>query len=196
MKVEATEIPDVLLLSPKRIEDVRGFFTETYNANRFKEIGIWTQFMQDNMSCSVHAGTVRGLHYQTPPHAQTKLVRCSRGAIVDVALDIRIGSPTFGRYVRRVLTAENMHQLFIPTGFAHGFATLTADTEVQYKVDAPYAPECERGIAFDDETLNIDWQLDGLSPQLSEKDRQLPAFEALRPDFSYIALAEARECAS
>lgn len=196
MKVEATEIPDVLLLTPKCYEDSRGYFAEIYNARALEDHGIRTQFIQDNMSYSARAGTVRGLHYQAPPHAQTKLVRCTRGAIVDVALDIRSGSPTFGRYVRHVLSAQNMCQLYIPIGFAHGFSTLSDDTEVQYKVDAPYAPECERGIAFDDDRLGIDWRLDGVSPIVSDKDRQLAGFESLLPEFTYNTWIEAEKCAS
>ncbi|MCX2722854.1 dTDP-4-dehydrorhamnose 3,5-epimerase [Roseibium salinum] len=196
MKVETTEIPDVLLLTPKRFEDSRGYFAETYSARALEDHGIQTRFIQDNMSYSERAGTVRGLHYQAPPHAQTKLIRCTRGAIIDVALDIRIGSPTYGRYVRHLLSAENMCQLYIPAGFAHGFSTLSDNTEVHYKVDARYAPECERGIAFDDGMLGIDWRLGGISPAVSDKDRQLPGFEHLEPEFTCIAGSGAEACAS
>ena len=196
MKIEATEIEDVLLLTPKCLRDERGHFAETYNRSRFVSLGISTVFTQDNMSLSAATGTVRGLHYQVHPYAQAKLVRCSRGAILDVAVDIRQNSQTFGQYVGRVLSAGNMQQLFIPAGFAHGFSTLSADTEVQYKVSADYAPECERGIAFDDPLLDIDWHLNDRKPILSDKDRALPNLEDLRIEIPSRKNAEPDTCAS
>ncbi|MCV0425417.1 MAG: dTDP-4-dehydrorhamnose 3,5-epimerase [Roseibium sp.] len=194
MKIEATEIADVLLLVPECHADDRGLFAEVYNRTEFVRAGISPVFTQDNMSRSVSAGTVRGLHYQVPPHAQAKLVRCSRGAILDVAVDIRRYSPTFGRHVRRVLSADNMQQLFVPAGFAHGFSTLSANTEVQYKVSADYAPDSERGIAFDDPTLAIDWQLRGREPILSAKDRALPFLENLKNDSPFKTIMEPAAC--
>jgi len=185
MRLEPTEIPDVLLVVPKRHEDQRGHFVETYSKPVFKRMGIAADFVQDNLSFSEHQGTIRGLHFQAPPYAQAKLVRCSRGAILDVAVDIRRGSPTFGLHVARVLSATNMHLLFIPRGFAHGFCTLAPATEVQYKVDAAYAPDCERGIRFDDPLLAIDWQLDGSPAFTSDRDRNLRTFTTSLSDFTY-----------
>ncbi|MHA7776925.1 dTDP-4-dehydrorhamnose 3,5-epimerase [Roseibium sp. M-1] len=176
MRLEATEIPDVLLVVPECRSDQRGYFVETYSKPVFRSLGISADFIQDNLSFSERQGTIRGLHFQTGPHAQSKLIRCARGAILDVAVDIRRGSPTFGLHVARVLSAENMHQLYIPKGFAHGFCTLTAATEIQYKVDAAYAPHSEEGIRFDDPDLAIDWRLGGEPAFVSERDRNLPAF--------------------
>jgi dTDP-4-dehydrorhamnose 3,5-epimerase len=195
MKAILTRIEGVVLLKPKLHRDSRGFFSESYNRQTFGELGITAQFIQDNMSFSRQAGTIRGLHYQVPPFAQTKLVRCIHGAILDVAVDLRDGSPTFGTHVSCILTAENMHQLFIPVGFAHGFSTLSPNTEVQYKVDAGYAPEYERGIACDDNDLAIDWNLHGRSAVLSEKDKNLPSFRDLKYEFLYEPGMENAECA-
>jgi len=176
MRLEPTEIPDVLLVIPDCHSDQRGYFVETYSKPVFRKMGIPADFIQDNLSFSKRQGTVRGLHFQTGPHAQSKLIRCSRGVILDVAVDIRQGSPTFGLHVARVLSATNMHQLFVPKGFAHGFCTLTPATEIQYKVDAVYSPQSEQGIRFDDPVLAIDWQLGGKPAFVSKRDRNLPAF--------------------
>ncbi|TYC53075.1 dTDP-4-dehydrorhamnose 3,5-epimerase [Rhodobacterales bacterium] len=196
MRVEQTEIPGVLLLTPRAFLDSRGYFTELYNQRVFHDLGIECDFVQDNMSFSKHAGTVRGLHYQAPPFAQAKLVRCVRGEILDVCVDIRIGSPTYGATVSRILSARNMCQIFVPAGFAHGFSTLSPLTEVHYKVDNPYAPECERGIRFDDPQLAIDWQLEDRRAVISDKDTELPDFASLVPEFFHNPENEESRCAS
>lgn len=196
MRIERTEIPEVLLLTPHRHKDSRGFFSELYNRAAFREFGILNDFIQDNMSFSERVGTVRGLHYQAPPFAQAKLVRCTRGEILDVCVDIRAGSPTFGQTVRRILSARTMNQIFVPAGFAHGFSTLTPQVEVQYKVDNDYAPESEKGIRFDDPSLAIDWELGGHSAVVSDKDRDLPSLSAAASDFVYDAAGGVDRCAS
>lgn len=178
-------IPEVVLVKPKRHGDDRGFFVEAFHAERFEQNGVHGPFVQDNHSLSRQKGVVRGLHFQIPPTPQAKLVRCTRGAILDVAVDIRAGSPTYGEHVAVELTAENGWQLYVPVGFAHGFATLVPDTEVQYKVTGYYAPDCDRGIAFDDPALGIDWPVDRASAILSEKDRTLPPLSASPPQFRY-----------
>lgn len=172
MKIIETALSGVVILEPKIFEDNRGFFTESYNQQTFSELGIETNFVQDNHSLSVLSGTIRGLHYQLPPHAQTKLVRVTRGAVYDVAVDIRKQSPTFGRWVGVILSAENHRQLLIPQGFAHGFCTLVPDIEVQYKVDAYYSPEHDRGILWSDPDIGIDWPTS--KPTLSDKDQKHP----------------------
>jgi len=179
MKVERLAIPEVLLLEPKRFGDERGFFSETYSRRALAECGIACDFVQDNHSLSRQAGVVRGLHFQAPPAAQGKLVRVPRGAVLDVAVDIRHGSPTFGRHVLAVLSAENWRQMWVPPGFAHGFCTLEPDTEVLYKVDAYYDPKAERGIAWDDPALGIGWPVTAAEAVLSDKDRRLPALAEL-----------------
>jgi len=177
-------IPGPVLVTPRRFGDHRGFFLETYSARDFAALGIPDVFVQDNHSLSAQPGTVRGLHFQLSPHAQAKLVRVLRGAILDVAVDIRRDSPGYGRHVAVELTAENAQQLFIPTGFAHGFCTLTPDTEVAYKVTALYAPECDRGIAWDDPDLALPWPFDATQVQLSDKDRRAPRLRDLPPAFA------------
>jgi dTDP-4-dehydrorhamnose 3,5-epimerase len=174
-----------LLVRPRRFGDARGWFSESWNASRFADWGIDGSFCQDNHSLSSLAGTLRGLHFQTPPHAQAKLVRCTRGAIFDVAVDIRKGSPTYHQWVSAELSADNGDQLFIPAGYAHGFLTLTPDTEVMYKVNAHYAPEADGGIIWNDPTLGIDWPLSGAVPLLSDKDAVLPALAGAQADFAY-----------
>lgn len=159
---------------PRRHGDDRGFFSETYNAARLAEAGISLTFVQDNHSYSAAAGVLRGLHYQLPPRAQAKLVRVARGAVFDVAVDIRKGSPTFGRWVGVALSAQAWNQILVPAGFAHGFLTLEPDTEVIYKVTDYYAPDCDRSICYDDAAIGIDWPLDGLKVQLSDKDARAP----------------------
>ncbi|MEM9938351.1 MAG: dTDP-4-dehydrorhamnose 3,5-epimerase [Pseudomonadota bacterium] len=178
---ETLTIPDVVLIKPRRVGDARGWFSETYRADAYAAAGIGDKFVQENHSRSTGKDTIRGLHFQIAPNAQAKLVRCTRGSILDVAVDLRRGSPTFGQYVSARLSAENGHQVYLPQGFAHGFCTLSEDVEVQYKVSAYYAPEDERGIAWDDPLLNIDWGLDGRGPILSEKDSALPSLKDL-PD--------------
>ena len=167
-------IPDVKLLTPKRHGDHRGFFSEVYNHEAFVKAGIDLIFVQDNHSMSGPQGTLRGLHYQLPPMAQGKLIRVTKGAILDVAVDIRRSSPTFGRHVTDVLSAENWKQMFVPAGFAHGFVTLEPDTEVIYKVNALYSPQHERGIAWNDPALAIDWRIGANAAILSARDAKHP----------------------
>ncbi len=174
MKVEPLAIPEVLLLTPPRFGDSRGWFSETFNAARMAEAGVGPGFVQDNQSLSARPGTVRGLHFQIAPSAQGKLVRVLRGAVWDVAVDIRHGSPSFGRHAGATLSAENGAQLWVPPGFAHGFCTLEADTEVFYKVTAAYDRAAERGIAWDDPDLDLPWPLPPDGAALSDKDRELP----------------------
>lgn len=175
MKVEKTSLSGVLILEPRRFGDARGFFSEVWNKRHLAEHGIDDDFVQDNQSLSAKRGTVRGLHYQTPPHAQGKLVRCGRGAIWDVAVDVRTGSPTYGQWTGAELTAENGRQLWVPAGFLHGFSTLTDDCEVLYKCTDYYSPEADGAVRFD--SAGVDWQLDGAEPVLSDKDAGAPAFE-------------------
>jgi dTDP-4-dehydrorhamnose 3,5-epimerase len=171
MQAVPLAIPDVKLLTPKVFKDSRGLFAETWSRRALAGIGIAADFVQDNHSVSQAKGVVRGLHFQSPPKSQGKLVRVVRGAIFDVAVDIRHGSPTYGRHVTAVISAENWGQLWIPPGFAHGFATLQEDTEVIYKVTEDYAPDCDKGIAWDDADLAIAWPVDAASAVLSDKDR-------------------------
>ena len=175
----------VKLLRPRRFADARGWFSESWNAARFASWGVDVSFVQDNHSLSRAAGTLRGLHFQTAPFAQAKLVRCTRGAIFDVAVDIRSASPTYRHWVSAELSAENGDQLFVPAGYAHGFLTLEPDTEVMYKVDAPYAPEADGGVIWNDASLGIDWPLNGAAPLLSDKDALLPMLDAIGADFGY-----------
>jgi len=171
-----------LLITPKRFSDARGFFSETYSAKSLAEVGITLTFVQDNHSLSSERGTVRGLHFQAPPKAQAKLVRVTRGRIFDVFVDIRKNSPTYGRHDVTELSAENWHQLLIPTGFAHGFCTLEPATEVLYKATDYYAPEAEAGVRWNDPALGIVWpQFAGAN--LSAKDRELPTFTQLDSPF-------------
>jgi dTDP-4-dehydrorhamnose 3,5-epimerase len=174
LSVEATAIPDVKLISPKKFGDHRGFFSEVYNRESFAGAGIGLDFVQDNHSLSAAVGTLRGLHFQSAPFAQDKLVRVVKGAILDVAVDIRAGSPSFGRHVAVELSAENWRQLLVPVGFAHGFVTLEPDTEVLYKVSALYGPKNDHGLAFDDPALGIDWRIPHDQLVLSDKDRKHP----------------------
>ncbi|MBV9758028.1 MAG: dTDP-4-dehydrorhamnose 3,5-epimerase [Alphaproteobacteria bacterium] len=185
MKCEPLAIPDVLLLEPVRHADARGFFSETYVYARFAAAGIDRHFVQDNHSLSVERGTVRGLHAQIAPFAQGKLVRCVRGAIWDVAVDLREGSPTYGRHVAAVLSAENWQQLWIPEGFLHGFCALEPNSEVIYKVTAPYDRASERGVIWNDPDLALPWPLAGEAAVLSDKDRKLPTLAAAAGWFRY-----------
>jgi dTDP-4-dehydrorhamnose 3,5-epimerase len=185
MKVIDTALVEVKIVLPRRIRDARGFFSELWNARDFSLVGIDAAFVQDNHVCSPVKGTLRGLHFQLPPAAQGKLMRVSRGAIFDVAVDIRRGSPTFGHHVGAVLSADNWHQLWVPTGFAHGYCTLEDDTEVQYKVTDYYSPPHERGITWSDPELLITWPVSAETAIVSERDRQFPRL-AEQPDlFEY-----------
>ena len=172
LKSTRLAIPDVILVEPARHQDPRGFFSETYSRRDLREAGITVDFVQDNHSLSCHTGVVRGLHFQIAPAQQAKLVRVAHGAAFDVAVDLRHGSPTYGKWVSAVLSAENWHQLFVPAGFAHGFCTLQPDTELLYKASDYYAPEYDRGVAWNDPDLGIPWPLS--SPLLSPKDAAAP----------------------
>lgn len=175
----------IKLIRPRRFGDERGWFSETYHGGKYRALGVSVAFVQDNHSLSRSPLVLRGLHFQVPPRAQDKLVRCVRGRIWDVAVDVRAGSPTFGRWVGAELSAENGHQLFVPVGFAHGFLTLTPDTEVEYKVSAPYAPECDGGVIWNDPAIAVAWPLDGRQPVLSDKDALLPDLAGWRSPFAY-----------
>lgn len=185
MEFTQTKLPGVLLLTPLRHGDHRGFFAETYSARVLTKHGVAEQFVQDNHSLSAEAGTVRGLHFQAPPHAQAKLVRCGRGALFDVAVDIRKGSPTYGQWCGAELSFQNGRQLFIPVGFAHGFVTLVPDTEIVYKCSDYYAPETEGALRFNDPDIGIDWGLEGLTPILSEKDASAGLLASFDSPFTF-----------
>jgi dTDP-4-dehydrorhamnose 3,5-epimerase len=174
MDVIETEIPDVKRIKPKRFGDSRGWFSETFRVDAMEKAGITAPFVQDNQSFSAPQGTIRGLHFQIAPQAQAKLIRVLQGAILDVAVDIRSASPTFGKFVAVTLDAENGEQLYIPHGFAHGFCTLTPDVMVAYKVDAYYSPEHDRALAWDDPAIGIPWPVSGAAAILSDKDRRAP----------------------
>jgi dTDP-4-dehydrorhamnose 3,5-epimerase len=175
----------VKLICPRRHVDSRGWFTETHNERALARLGVAVRFVQDNLSHSQIRGVLRGLHFQIPPHAQAKLVRCQRGRVWDVAVDLRHGSPTFGRWVGVELSADNGWQLFIPIGFAHGFVTLEEDTELAYKVSAHYEPRCEKGIIWSDATLAVAWPLNGVPPLISEKDARLGPLADFAGAFAY-----------
>lgn len=185
MDIDQTDLPGLLLVTPTRYSDDRGFFSETWNKSRYLQHGIKADFVQDNHSFSAMAGTVRGLHFQAPPHAQTKLVRCGRGRIFDVAVDIRRGSPTYGRWFGVELSFENGRQLLIPAGFAHGFATLEANSEIVYKCSDYYAPETEGALRYDDPIVGVEWGLEGLSPILSNKDATAGSLIDFESPFMY-----------
>lgn len=176
MKITETDLPGVLILEPRRFGDDRGWFMESWNRETLRGHGIEIDFVQDNHSYSAPQGTVRGLHYQSPPHAQAKLVRVARGTVRDVAVDVRRGSATYGRHVAVDLSAENGRQLLVPAGFLHGFATLTPDVELLYKCSDVYAPDCDGAVAWDDPDLGIDWGIDPATATLSDKDRAAPRF--------------------
>jgi len=187
MEAEALHISDVLLLRPARFADDRGFFSETYNALEAANAGLDAVFVQDNQSLSRQRGVVRGLHFQTHPHAQGKLIRVVRGRVLDVAVDIRVGSPTFGKHVAVELSADNWQQLWVPVGFAHAFCTLENDTEVIYKVTDYYAPDCDAGIIWNDPDLKIDWPISAGEAIISAKDAKLPRLRDLPQHFKYPA---------
>lgn len=178
MKVEHQAIPEIIVLTPQKFSDHRGFFSETYNAKRLHEVGITDSFVQDNQSVSCHKGVVRGLHCQLAPHAQGKLVRCARGAIWDVAVDIRTGSATYGQWVGVTLSEENWSQIWIPPGFLHGFCSLSDYVEVHYKCTAPYDKTLERSVIWNSKELAIDWPISSEQALLSDKDREAQEFSA------------------
>ena len=188
MDIVETDLPGVLMLIPRRYGDARGWFAETWNARTLASHGIVLDFVQDNESCSAAAGTLRGLHYQAPPHAQAKLVRCSRGAVWDVAVDIRRGSPTYGEWRAVHLDPQTGAQLLVPRGFLHGFLTMTPDAEVQYKVDAYYDADSDAAVAWNDPELAIDWPIAGAgkpAPTLSDKDAAAPLLRDIDNPFRY-----------
>jgi dTDP-4-dehydrorhamnose 3,5-epimerase len=174
----------VLLITPPRFGDHRGFFAETYSRQNYIEIGVDVEFVQDNHSLSRDVGTLRGLHFQEPPNAQSKLVRCGRGAIFDVTVDIRRGSPTYGQWAGYEVSAENGHQLYVPIGFAHGFVTVEPDSEIVYKCSDYYAPETEGALRWDDPDIGIEWPLQGY-PILSEKDAIAPLLKDFESPFIF-----------
>ena len=178
LDIRDTELSGLKIMTPKRFGDARGFFSETYSRREWAEAGIDLRFVQDNHAYSADKGTLRGLHYQIPPMAQDKLVRVARGAILDVAVDLRKGSSTFKRHVSTVISAKNWNQLLVPMGFAHGYVTLEPDTEVLYKTNNFYSPEHERGILWNDPDLAIDWGIDEGRAIVSERDRALPKLSA------------------
>ncbi len=183
MKVVKTDLDGVFIVEPQVFGDNRGWFMETYTKSKLDPQGINIDFVQDNQSLSAQKGTLRGLHFQMNPKAQSKLLRCTRGRILDVAVDIRKGSPQYTKWVGVELSAENKKQLFIPKGFAHGFLTLTDDVEVQYKVDEYYAPDCDRSIRFDDPTIGVKWG--DIKPVLSQKDLSAPLLKDSDCNFVY-----------
>lgn len=185
MHVEPTNLEGVFIITPKRFGDVRGFFSESWSQREMGAQGFDFNWVQDNHSMSMQAGTVRGLHFQAPPHAQDKLVRCGRGALYDVAVDIRRGSPTYGQWTGAELSYENGRQLLVPAGFLHGFSTLQPETEIIYKCSDYYAPDCDGAVRFDSASLGINWHLDGLEPVLSEKDAAAQDFADFGSPFTY-----------
>ncbi|MCM2505772.1 dTDP-4-dehydrorhamnose 3,5-epimerase [Aureimonas altamirensis] len=185
LEIRKLALPEVLEVKPRKFGDDRGFFAETYNRERFHDHGVAIDWMQDNQSFSAEAFTLRGLHYQEPPFAQDKLVRVLKGRILDVAVDIRTGSPQFGRWVSLELSADDFNQILVPAGFAHGFLTLEPDTEVFYKVSARYSAEHDRSIRFDDPDIGIDWPLEGRTPILSAKDAAAPRLSQIQTPFVY-----------
>jgi dTDP-4-dehydrorhamnose 3,5-epimerase len=187
MHIEQTSLPGVVIITPARHGDPRGFFSESWNRRRMEEAGIAIDFVQDNHSLSEQVGTVRGLHFQSPPHAQAKLVRCGRGALFDVAVDIRRGSPTYGQWVGVELTFESGRQLLIPEGFLHGFVTRAPMTEIIYKCSDYYAPDCDGAVRFDDPEIGIDWGIDPASAVLSAKDAKAPLLRDFVSPFDYEA---------
>ncbi len=185
MQIDETALPGVLILTPRRFADDRGFFSEVWNRESLRKLGIDIDFVQDNHSLSRPVGTVRGLHYQSPPHAQDKLVRCGAGVVFDVAVDARVGSPTYGKWVGVELSAENGRQLLIPKGFLHGFVTRAPNSELLYKCSDVYAPDCDGAVHFADPDLGIDWGIAADQAVLSPKDAAAPRFADLRSPFKF-----------
>jgi dTDP-4-dehydrorhamnose 3,5-epimerase len=190
MKYERLAVSDVIRITPQRFGDHRGYFSEVFKDQWFRETIANVSFVQDNQSLSSAAGTVRGLHFQLEPFAQGKLVRCIQGSIFDVAVDIRAGSPSYGKWVGAELSAENGDQLWIPAGFAHGFATLAPDTIIHYKVTAPYSARDDRGVLWNDPAIGIKWPLPETDAILSDKDRRQPTLADLPPAFHYSSSTE------
>jgi dTDP-4-dehydrorhamnose 3,5-epimerase len=186
MNVASLSIPDVKILEPERFGDQRGFFSETYNRRTLAKLGIELEFVQDNHSMSRSNGTIRGLHYQSPPCAQDKLVRVIRGSILDVAVDLRQGSPTYGKHVAAVISAKAWNQVLVPIGFAHGFCTLEPDTEIIYKATNYYSPEHDQGVLWKDPALGIEWPVSEETAVLSSKDRCLPRLSEIVSPFAYM----------
>jgi len=182
-KIEQTALDGVLLVTPRRFGDDRGYFSETYNKRVFEEAGLAADFIQDNQSFSRTKGTVRGLHYQAPPYAQAKLVRVVQGAVMDIAVDARKGSPSFGKHVSAVLSADNGAQLFVPEGFLHGFATLEADTLVIYKVNNYYNADADGSVRWNDPDLGLDWGIGDIEATLSQKDAAAPSWSKFQSPF-------------
>lgn len=182
MQSKILAIPDVIVLTPRKFADARGFFSETYNRDLFSSLGVRGEFVQDNHSRSELVGTLRGLHFQTPPHAQAKLVRVLRGSILDVAVDLRRSSPTYGKHVKATISADEWNQIFIPEGFAHGFLTLESGTEVAYKTSSLYSPNHDAGLPWDDPDLAINWGWTG-EVVLSDKDRAHRSFASFQSPF-------------
>jgi dTDP-4-dehydrorhamnose 3,5-epimerase len=181
MQVESLVIPEVLLVTPRRFGDARGWFSETYVKRELEKAGVSDVFLQDNQAYSSQRGTLRGLHLQVAPEPISKLVRCLRGAIFDVAVDVRAGSPTFGRWAGAELSAENGRQLYCPRGFAHAYLTLTDEAEVFYKIDGYYAPKCERGVRWNDPAIGIQWPIAEADIILNDRDRALPLLAEFEP---------------
>lgn len=184
MQVTDTKLADCKIITPRKFGDNRGYFSESWNQIILHELGININFVQDNHSFSAEKNTVRGLHYQSPPHAQDKLVRAAIGSIIDVAVDVRLGSPTYGQYVAEFLSEENGRQLLVPKGFLHGFITCENNVHVMYKCSDIYAPTSDGAIRFDDPDLNIDWQYDGQTI-LSDKDNNAPSFKDFKSPFKF-----------
>jgi len=185
MEIKVLDLPGAVLLQPRRFSDARGYFVETYNENTFAPAGIAVKFVQDNQSFSARRGTIRGLHFQTPPAAPSKLVRVLQGSVYDVAVDLRAGSPTYGQWRGETLTADRGEQLFVPGGFAHAFCTLEPDTVVAYKVDDFYSPSHDSGLIWNDRDLAIDWPVAPGEVVLSDKDLKLGAFADFVSPFTY-----------
>ncbi len=187
LTVEETALPGVVVLMPKRFGDDRGFFCESWNKDRMAAAGLDYDFVQDNHSVSAAVGTLRGLHYQAPPHAQDKLVRCGRGRLYDVAVDIRVGSPSYGQWAGVELSFENGKQLLVPKGFLHGFVTREPDTEIVYKCTDFYNDAADGAVRWDDPAIGIDWDLGGTEPVLSPKDKTAPLLSEIGTVFTYEA---------
>lgn len=184
MQIEKTPLSGLLILTPRRFGDSRGFFSESWNRQLLTEHGLNLDFVQDNHSLSAQVGTVRGLHFQAPPHAQDKLVRCGRGRLFDVAVDIRRGSPSYRQWFGIELSFENGKQLLVPKGFLHGFVTREPDTEIIYKCTDYYAPEVDGAVRFDDPDIGIDWGMSGVEARLSDKDAQAPFLRDIDSPFT------------
>jgi len=185
MQIQSLNIPEVKIITPRKIGDERGFFSETYNKKHLAELGIEQELVQDNHVFSAKVNTVRGLHFQIPPYAQCKLIRVIQGAVLDVAVDIRKGSPYYGRYVSAVISETDWNQIFIPVGFAHGLITLEENTTVLYKVSSHFSPEHDKGLIWNDPDIGINWQVSLEKATLSEKDRHQPRFRDLPDYFVY-----------